>query len=87
MSIKKLSKIRKSDPHFHREAAKYEQPLPSREYILSVVEDQGKPVSFDELCILLDIHKHEYDMFQRRLAAMEREAQLMRNRKDAYIVP
>ena len=87
MSIKKLSKIRKSDPHFHREAAKYEQPLPSREYILSVVEDQGKPVSFDELCILLDIHKHEYDMFQRRLAAMEREAQLMRNRKNAYIVP
>ncbi len=87
MSIKKLSKIRKSDPHFHREAAKYEQPLPSREYILSVVEEQGKPVSFAELCALLDIHKHEYDMFQRRLAAMEREAQLMRNRKDAYIVP
>ena len=87
MSIKKLSKIRKSDPHFHREAAKYEFPLPSREYILSVVEDQGKPVSFDELCVLLDIHKHEYDMFQRRLAAMEREAQLMRNRKNAYIVP
>jgi len=87
MSIKKLSKIRKSDPHFHREAAKYEQPLPSREYILSIVEDQGKPVSFDELCVLLDIHKHEYDMFQRRLAAMEREAQLMRNRKNAYIVP
>ncbi|MBP8214088.1 MAG: ribonuclease R [Propionivibrio sp.] len=87
MSIKKLSKIRKSDPHFHREAAKYEQPLPSREYILSVVEEQGKPVGFAELCVLLDIHKHEYDMFQRRLAAMEREAQLMRNRKDAYIVP
>ncbi len=87
MSIKKLSKIRKSDPHFHREAAKYEQPLPSREYILSMVEEQGKPVSFAELCALLDIHKHEYDMFQRRLAAMEREAQLMRNRKDAYIVP
>ena len=87
MSIKKLSKIRKSDPHFHREAAKYEQPLPSREYILSIVEEQGKPVSFAELCALLDIHKHEYDMFQRRLAAMEREAQLMRNRKDAYIVP
>ena len=87
MSIKKLSKIRKSDPHFHREAAKYESPLPSREYILSVVEDQGKPVGFEELCVLLDIHKHEYDMFQRRLAAMEREAQLMRNRKNAYIVP
>jgi ribonuclease R len=87
MSIKKLSKIRKSDPHFEREAAKYEQPLPSREYILQIVEEQGKPVNFDELCVLLDIHDDEKSMFQRRLRAMEREAQLMRNRKEAYIVP
>ena len=87
MSIKKLSKIRKSDPHFEREVAKYEQPLPSREYVLQVVEDQGKPVSFEQLCALLDIHKLEAEMFQRRLGAMEREAQLMRNRKGAYILP
>lgn len=60
-------------PHFEREVAKYEQPLPSREYILQVVEDQGKPVGFEQLCILLDIHKLEYETFQRRLAAMERE--------------
>ena len=87
MSIKKLSKIRKNDPHFQREVAKYEQPLPSREYVLQVVEDQGKPVSFEQLCVLLDIHEHEFVMFQRRLGAMEREAQLMRNRKGAYILP
>ena len=87
MSIKKLSKIRKNDPHFQREVAKYEQPLPSREYILQFVEEQGKPVSFEELCVLLDIHQAEFEMFQRRLGAMEREAQLMRNRKGAYIVP
>ena len=87
MSIKKLSKVRKNDPHFQREAAKYEYPLPSREYILQIVEEQGKPVSFEQLCVLLDIQKIEYEMFQRRLGAMEREAQLMRNRKGAYIVP
>ena len=87
MSIKKLSKIRKNDPHLNREASKYDHPLPSREYILQMLEDQGKPVSFDELCVLFDIHSEELDMFQRRLAAMEREAQLMRNRKGAYIVP
>ena len=87
MSIKKLSKIRRNDPHFQREAAKYEQPLPSREYILSTVADQGKPVSVEQLCALLDIRPNEYEMFQRRLAAMEREAQLMRNRKGALIVP
>jgi ribonuclease R len=87
MSIKKLSRIRKNDPHFERERKTYEQPLPSREYILQILEEQGKPVSFEQLCVLLDIHKQEHEMFQRRLGAMEREAQLMRNRKDSYIVP
>jgi ribonuclease R len=87
MSIKKLSRIRKNDPHFERERKTYEQPLPSREYILQILEDQGKPVSFEQICVLLDIHKHEFEMFQRRLGAMEREAQLMRNRKGSYIVP
>ncbi|MEO8409907.1 MAG: ribonuclease R [Propionivibrio sp.] len=87
MSNKKLSRTRRNDPHLQREMAKYDWPLPSREYVLQVVEEQGKPVSFEELCALLDIHQDEYDLFQRRLAAMEREAQLMRNRKGAYILP
>jgi ribonuclease R len=87
MSIKKLSKTRRNDPHFAREVAKYEHPLPSREYVLQVLEEQGKPVSFEELGALLDIHQQESEMFQRRLAAMERGAQLMRNRKGSYIVP
>ncbi len=87
MSIKKLSKIRKNDPHFQREAAKYHLPLPSREYVLSELEKQGKPVSYAQLCSLMDIHESEEGLFQRRLAAMEREGQLMRNRKGAYILP
>ena len=87
MSIKKLSKIRKNDPFFERESKNYEQPLPSREYILQMLEEQDKPVSFEQLCTLLDMQAHEFEMFQRRLGAMEREAQLMRNRKGWYIVP
>ena len=72
MSTRKLSKIRKSDPHFERESKNYEHPLPSREYVLQVLEEQGRPVSFDALCALLDIQPHEAEMFQRRLGAMER---------------
>lgn len=87
MSIKKPSSIRKNDPHFERERKTYEQPLPSREYILQILEEQGMPISFEQLCKLLDVRKDEIEMFQRRLGAMEREAQLMRNRKGAYIVP
>ncbi|HEX5804120.1 MAG TPA: RNB domain-containing ribonuclease, partial [Azospira sp.] len=87
MSIKKLSKIRRADPHFEREVQKYEFPLPSREYILMTLEQEGKPVSFEQLCNLLDIRKEEGDMFRRRLGAMAREGELMQNRKGSYIVP
>jgi ribonuclease R len=84
MSIIKLSAIRRRDPYLERELKRYEQPLPSREYILQILEEQGQPVSFDEVFVLLDIEKSENDAFQRRLRAMEREAQLMRNRKGVH---
>ena len=87
MSRKKPSAIRRADPFFEREAARYDLPLPSREYIAQVLADEGRPVSFGELTGLLDITATEQEMFQRRLGAMEREGQLMRNRKGAYILP
>jgi len=83
----KLSKIRRADPFFERETARYENPLPSREYIVQVLEQAAVPMSADELVQALDILPHERDYFVRRLGAMEREAQLMRNRRDAYIIP
>jgi ribonuclease R len=87
MSRKKLSKIRRADPFFERESARYEFPLPSREYISQVLTDEGLPLSFIGLTELMDISGSEREMFQRRLGAMEREGQLMRNRKGDYILP
>ncbi|UCV16404.1 ribonuclease R [Quatrionicoccus australiensis] len=87
MSRIKLSKIRRADPFFERECTRYEFPLPSREYISKVLTEEGRPLSFIELTGLLDIAGSERDMFQRRLGAMEREGQLMRNRKGSYILP
>ena len=87
MSSKKLSKIRKNDPYFEREVARYEQPLPSREYVRMLLEKQGRPMAYEQLCALLDIQKDEEETFRRRLGAMEREGELMRNRKGAYILP
>lgn len=87
MSRKKISKIRRADPFFEREAVRYEFPLPSREYIIQIMADEGRPLGALELSELLDITTTEQDMFQRRLGAMEREGQLMRNRKGAYILP
>jgi len=86
-SKKKLSKTRRNDPFFEREAARYELPLPSREYVLQVLEAEGKPTTVDQLCALLDIANHEREMFIRRLGAMEKDGQLLRNRKNAIILP
>ena len=87
MSRKKLSKTRRADPFFERELARYEFPLPSREYISQVLSEEGRPLSFIGLTEALDIAGSEREMFQRRLGAMEREGQLMRNRKGDYILP
>ncbi len=83
----KPSKIRRADPFFERESTRYENPLPSREYIVQVLEETAMPMTADELAQALDIQPIEREHFVRRLAAMEREAQLMRNRRDAYIIP
>ncbi|QKS30975.1 MAG: Ribonuclease R [Accumulibacter sp.] len=87
MSIISLSAIRRRDPHLEREQKRYEQPLPSREYVLQVLAEQGRPVAFEVLRSLLDIHEEESGAFQRRLRAMEREGQLLRNRKECYLLP
>ena len=83
----KPSKIRKRDPHYEREAGKYENPLPSREYVLSILAERGVPLSFDELSELLDVRSQEFDAFARRLGAMGREGQIMQNRRGDYLIP
>lgn len=87
MSTKKISRVRRADPFFERESKRYDYPLPSREYISQTLEEQGQPLSFEQLTDLLDISAAEGEMFRRRLGAMEREGQLLRNRKNAYILP
>jgi ribonuclease R len=82
-----LSKIRRADPQFEREKAKYEHPLPSREYILETLAAQGAPLEFERLARLLDIQAFELEPFQRRLGAMAREAQLMQNRRGDWLIP
>ncbi len=74
-------KHRNNDPHAAREAAQYEAPLPSRELVLQLLSDQGIPLSVEQVYSLLDIGVDERDNFNKRLNAMEREGQIMRNRK------
>ncbi|MDE2311188.1 MAG: ribonuclease R [Betaproteobacteria bacterium] len=82
----KKKNIRELDPFLERERAQYEHPLPSREYILQLLAEQGVPVAEEELCGQLHIKPHEAELFMRRLRAMERDGQIMRNRKGAICV-
>jgi ribonuclease R len=72
---------------FAREVATYDHPLPSREYVLQALTEQGVPVSFERLCELLDVAGFEVDSFTRRLGAMARDGQLLQNRKGDWLIP
>ena len=76
---------RDADPHRQREAKKYANPIPSREFILETLTSNGAPLSFDELASLLALTGEE-DLIalERRLGAMVRDGQLVRNRNQAF---
>ncbi len=79
----KKSKI--NDPHAVREAQKYEHPIPSREYIQTYLREQGKPASLKQLMSALQLKEpHQQEALRRRLRAMERDGQLVRNRRGSY---
>jgi ribonuclease R len=72
---------RDADPFHAREAERYEHPVPSRELILEVLTEAGVPMAEKDLARQLDIGKRDAHAFERRVAAMERDGQIMRNRR------
>ncbi|MBK5940176.1 ribonuclease R [Halochromatium roseum] len=82
---KKAQSARDQDPHRQREAKKYDNPIPSREFILEKLTEHGAPIGFDEVASLLGLTAEE-DLVAlgRRLGAMVRDGQLLRNRREAF---
>lgn len=80
------SAARTADPFLDRERERYAEPVPSREYILQTLAGQGVPVAERELERLLNISAEEREGFSRRLGAMERDGEIMRNRRGAICV-
>lgn len=74
-----------TDPHARREAEKYENPIASRELILEYLEQADGPMSHRALCRALKLTDEDHiEALRRRLIAMERDGQLVSNRKGAY---
>ncbi|NOQ93695.1 MAG: RNB domain-containing ribonuclease, partial [Methylophaga sp.] len=75
----------KQDPHSKRESEKYDNPIQSREFILDLLKQNNRPLSRRSISKLLGIKGEEgIEALRRRLRAMERDGQLLRNRKNAY---
>jgi ribonuclease R len=77
--------VQKTDPHQKREARKYANPIPSREFILETLAENGAPMDFQQLADRLELDDEErLEALRRRLKAMERDGQLVCNRRDHY---
>jgi ribonuclease R len=73
------------DPHADREAALYDQPIPSREAILALLDDRGELLSEESIAHALRLFTdYEINALGKRLGAMVRDGQLLRNRKGDY---
>ncbi len=74
-----------SDPFAAREAAQYENPIPSRELISEILEKASGPLDFQRVASALNITGEEQlEALRRRLRAMVRDGQLIMNRKNEF---
>lgn len=73
------------DPFYEREKEKYETPIPSRELIMQVLEDFGRPMSRNQLLAQLEVEKEsEQEVLGFRLKAMLRDSQIMQDRRGRF---
>ena len=82
----KLLNLREKDPYLEREGQRYDHPLPSREWIIKLLEQKGVPAKMEALARELSITDAEYEFFERRLKAMARDGQVLINRRGAVCV-
>jgi len=68
-----------------REASKYQNPIPSREFILDYLAQSVGPLTHEAVCVALELSDpDQLEAMRRRLNAMERDGQLARNRRGGY---
>ncbi|EDY85487.1 ribonuclease R [gamma proteobacterium HTCC5015] len=76
------------DPNAAREAAKYDHPTASREYITTLIRELGPPMNGAEIADALGLSQDDdesLDVLEFRLRAMVRDGQLVLNRRGGLI--
>lgn len=85
---KKRKNLINQDPHYKRELEKYGNPIPSREFILTVIRDNNAPMNRDEILTALSIrNEDQIEAMRRRLRAMENDGQLVFTKRKRYALP
>jgi ribonuclease R len=80
-----MEQTMKKDPYANREAKRYVNPIPSREFIMAHLEEVGLPLSFKRLSKELELERSELrDALKRRLTAMVKDGQLIVDRRNVY---
>jgi len=73
------------DPNAQEEAQKYDNPVPSREFLLEFLNKWGAPIKHPHLCRELGLKdEDDIEAVRRRLIAMCRDGQLISNRKGEF---
>ncbi len=76
------------DPYITRERKKYAKPVPSREFIIEYLEKVAIPVKRRQISKDLGVSEdtNSKEAFRRRLVAMVRDGQIIKNRNRQYIL-
>lgn len=83
-----MSQNTPNDPFAARESDKYDNPIPSREFIIEFLEKANVPMNRNDLFDALKLSGEEqYEGLRRRLRAMERDGQLVFTRRQCYALP
>ena len=78
---------RRADPHADREAGKYAQPIISREALIEFLSDAPGPMNAEEMSRALKLTEPDrLEALSRRLNAMQRDGQLLMNRRGGFAV-
>lgn len=73
------------DPFYKREQEKYSDPIPSREFIMQILDEFGRPMSRNQLIDALDIKdEQKQEALGFRLKAMLRDCQIMQDRRGRF---
>ena len=76
------------DPNYAKELAKYDNPIPSREFILQTIRTHNAPMTKEEVFIALGItDETRQEAMRRRLRAMENDGQLVFTKRKCYALP